>query len=155
MGRFRALHDLSRDESDDTNRRRAGRFLIESLRNSEGEIFDLSQTGARFRTRHRWAVGDVRAVTFEYQTEDTAMHFEVRCVWVRKISWFSRLVGVEFINLSAEDKKKLSTLATRSAKLAWGLRRQANDVSWDQLGALEHAHGAAASGDESAEKDAA
>jgi|GEM_PF-2266140 len=140
MGRFRALHDLTREERDDDNRRRAGRIAIESIRNSEGDVFDLSCTGARIQTRRKWKVGEIHPVVFQSEDDAPALALEARCVWVRKVSMFQRMVGLEFVDLTPEKQKILSGLATRSAKRAWGGgMRHSNDVDWDRLEALERA----------------
>jgi hypothetical protein len=140
MAGLRALHDLGRPDDDDAvNRRRAGRLAIEGVRNSEGEVFDLSCTGARLKTRRRWREGETHDVTFECDGEGRAMMLRARCVWVRKISMFSRMVGVEFVDLTPEQQKTLTDLAMRSAKRAWKGLRKSNDVDWDKLEALERA----------------
>jgi hypothetical protein len=140
MAGFRALHDLGRpDEDDGANRRRAGRLAIEGVRNSEGEVFDLSCTGARIKTRRRWKEGETHNVVFECDGDGRAMMLQARCVWVRKTSMFSRMVGVEFVNLTPEQQKTLTNLAMRSAKRAWKGLRKSNDVDWDKLEALERA----------------
>lgn len=135
MGRFRALHDLCRQDHDDegVNRRRAGRIMIESIRNSAGEVFDLSSTGARFRTRRKWIVGETQAIHFEFETGEEPIRLDARCVWVRQVSMMRRMVGVEFSGVTPTQQRQLAQLATRSAKRAWGQRRQSNDVNWKRL----------------------
>jgi hypothetical protein len=140
MGQFRALHDLTRgDDEGDANRRRAGRIAIEGVRNSEGEVYDLSSTGARIQTRRRWKVGETHPVVFECDAGENALMLQARCVWVRKVSMFRRMVGVEFVDLAPEQQKTLTNLATRSAKRAWCGLRHSNDVDWDKLESLERA----------------
>jgi len=131
MGRFRALHNLRSDDDGD-NRRKGGRVLIDALANSDGIIQDLSSSGAKFTTTNKWTVGDVREITVGLDT-DHPLKVKARCAWVAKAGWRSRNVGVEFIDLTEAEKRRLAQLANCSAKRGWGPKRQSNDVDWERL----------------------
>jgi len=133
MGRFRALHNLRNgDDGDADNRRKGGRVLIDALANSDGIIQDLSSSGARFTTTNKWAVGDVREITVGLNT-DQPLRLKARCAWVKKAGWRSRSVGVEFIDVSDKDKRRLAQIAGSSAKRSWAPSRHAVDVDWERL----------------------
>ncbi len=132
MGRFRALHNLTRGDDSVDNRRRGGRILTDPIRCSAGEVLDLSCTGARFVARTRWRVGEMREMKFALSGGDNAVAVRARCAWEKRKGLFGQVVGVKFEGLTDVQTLELTRLATRAAKRAWG-SGPSSEVDWDRL----------------------
>jgi hypothetical protein len=96
----------------EANKRRPGRMRCERLACGRGQVLDLSQTGARIRTRSWFGPrkGERRRLTF-----DTAMGksvpFTCRVVWVRRLVWTRYELGLEFLDLSDIQRHQLAEMA--------------------------------------------
>ncbi len=133
MGRFRALHDLTRRDDSVDNRRRGGRILIDQIRCSAGKVLDLSSTGARLSTAQNWDKDDANAIEF-IGPDGRKLCVMARCMWVKR-RWFSRrrVVGVRFEGLTDVQQLQLTKIATGCAKRAWGPPRSKDNVDWKKL----------------------
>ena len=134
MGRFRALHALNRREDSVDDRRSAGRILTDPVRCSAGSVLDLSSTGARMLPFNRWKQGEVRRVSFSFNSGDGAVAVQARCAWIRKRGLFGlgQVVGLEFVDVTLPERTALTRIATGSAKRAWA-SHASSDVDWERL----------------------
>ena len=134
MGRFRALHNLTRREDSVDDRRGGGRILTDPVRCNAGSVLDLSCTGARMLPFKRWKQDELRRVSFSLSSGDGAVTVKARCAWVRKRGFFGlgQIVGLQFVEVSEQERLALTRIATTAAKRAWA-SHASSDVDWERL----------------------
>lgn len=95
------------------NARRHGRVQCRLVACSTGEVMDLSASGARLRWDRpfRGHIGD--RIRFEISGVDRPVQVTARIVWARKVGWRRYVMGVEFQNLSPDDRAQLTLVARR------------------------------------------
>ncbi|MCC6681300.1 MAG: PilZ domain-containing protein [Phycisphaeraceae bacterium] len=99
------------NQTDARERRRHGRLLCEDLRCNIGQIRDLSASGMKiFRKGSSIGqVGECLEITIEYMDS----HMTVRAQIIRndKAGFRKRLYGFAFVDLTEEQKARLTALA--------------------------------------------
>lgn len=98
------------DSADSQNARRHGRVLCRDIECSLGDILDLSLSGMRVKTGHRPPkAGQSFGVDVSNGEERVHLHCVAR--WVRKCGFFRHEIGIEFVNLSADQRRTLTAIA--------------------------------------------
>ncbi|VAX39349.1 hypothetical protein MNBD_PLANCTO03-134 [hydrothermal vent metagenome] len=96
----------------DANRRRPGRVVCEKLRCRSGRVVDLSVTGAKLSLRS-WIAprkGKRRTLSFQTLMGETD-RFSCRVMWSRRCGLLRYEVGVEFVDITAQQKAQLTEIA--------------------------------------------
>jgi hypothetical protein len=106
MSRFDPPRSPSSD-LDRTESRRAGRLRCSMLGSNQGEVLDISATGAKLLLRRQPSVkaGD----EFKLELESMGGNISVDCavVWLRLNAEKKFEMGIEFRNLTTENKRRL------------------------------------------------
>lgn len=87
--------------------RRAGRLRCSMLGSNQGEVLDLSATGARVLLRRHPDLKAGDTFTLDIETNAGAVHTPCTCVWIRLNSERKFEMGVEFNNLDPDAKRRL------------------------------------------------
>ena len=92
-------------------RRRHGRVRCDETKCTLGEVLDLSASGVRvlIRGRVRLRVGAVMPMVIEIG-EATAP-VEAAVVWVRRAGWFRHIAGLQFVNVTPQQRARLVQIA--------------------------------------------
>lgn len=94
------------------NNRRSGRFHCELLGSSLGPVLDLSSTGARVRCAHPWGVSDQELLSIKLLGPDNGLlTLQARVVWIKKVGWLAREVGLQFESLTPSLQAAIQELA--------------------------------------------
>ncbi len=96
----------------DANRRRPGRVVCEKLRCRSGRVVDLSVTGAKLRLRSWFAPRKGKRRTLSFQTlMGETDRFSCRVMWSQRCGLLRYEVGVEFVDITAQQKAQLTEIA--------------------------------------------
>ena len=106
----------------DDNRRRHGRLKTEGTLSSLGEVVDISASGMRVIRKGSMPVTEGEAFRIELQIDKQVLPVDVAVRRIRKIGRRKTEFGVEFINLSEEDRMnitRLARIAAQGARALW------------------------------------
>ncbi len=97
------------------NGRRAGRILCEDVMCSLGTGINISASGARVRCSRR---PPARGRKFELGVAwgESSMNVMAVVCWTRKISLFKSEAGVQFLDLTEQQKRLLNEIARSTAQ---------------------------------------
>lgn len=95
--------------SDPGERRDSDRLKTVGVMCNRGKVIDLSTRGMRLQTWRLWKDGQRRIVTV--YDEQSRVTLEAKCVWVRPLGPFRRVVGLCFEHAIPEQERALATLA--------------------------------------------
>ncbi len=101
-----------------SERRNAGRVMVDSLSCSQGKVIDMSVNGMRIYRATRWRPGEIRKIGFPVLAGRT-MTIAGRCHWIRRAGFFKWECGIEFLGLSEEQQQALRHVALTHAKRSW------------------------------------
>jgi hypothetical protein len=91
--------------------RRGGRLLQESLTCSLGVVVDMSVTGAKIRCRLGSRPAEGKKAIVEMSTDSGDVRLQARVVWTRLCGILRWEAGVEFVDVTDEDTRKLTEIA--------------------------------------------
>jgi len=99
------------DDDRPENHRRHGRIRTEELQCCLGNVIDLSASGMRVAGRGRNVVQKDQVV--EMTLRHAEVEFEIKCrvAHVTRAGFRKHVIGLEFIDLSDEDRGRVFTLA--------------------------------------------
>lgn len=104
------------------NRRRHGRLKTEGTESSLGSVVDMSASGMRVHRKGALPVAEGEKFRVDVQIDKEVMAIDVIVRRVRKLGRRKFEFGLEFINLSDEDRGRLARLAriaATSARTMW------------------------------------
>lgn len=104
------------------NRRRHGRLKTEGTESSLGSVMDMSASGMRVHRKGALPVAEGEKFRVDVQIDKEIMAIDVVVRRVRKLGRRKFEFGLEFINLSDEDRTRLGRLAriaATSARAMW------------------------------------
>lgn len=104
---------LVMDERGDGERRRHGRLRCEETSCCVGQVEDLSASGMRVKRRGRpiMEIGDELTIGVHPDAGEPAIKLHARVVWIEKSGFRQHIYGMEFADLSDDQKRQLSELA--------------------------------------------
>ena len=102
------------EEKDDSNRRRAGRFMADRVHTSVGEILDISSTGMRIYSKFL-APAPNKLMEVTIKVHDGQIKVVGQVVWVRTIGLMAREFGFEFYGLDPIARDAVGDLARAAA----------------------------------------
>jgi PilZ domain len=102
------MEDIQSEEQ-----RRHGRLRCEQTRCCVGEVVDISASGMRVKRRGRpiMEVGDALKISIEAEEDGPALTLNARVVWIERCGFRQHVYGMEFGDLSDEQKRGLGGLA--------------------------------------------
>lgn len=105
---------MSESARSSDNRRRHGRVRMQDITCSLGDVLDLSASGLRVRAKVAIPAVGTR---FSVKIGGLDNTFYVSCVvkWSRRVGLMSREAGLEFDELTAEQRRSLNLLARTAA----------------------------------------
>jgi hypothetical protein len=98
-------------DSKELTPRRAGRLPQESLKCSLGEVVNMSATGAKIRCRIGSRPSEGKKASVEMDTESGQIRLQARVVWVRMCGILRWEAGLEFVDVTDEQNKRLTKIA--------------------------------------------
>jgi hypothetical protein len=104
-------HKLDQDQPQD-NRRTGGRVICDSLVSSLGEVLDLSSTGMRVRLERKTELTAGTCIPTSLTLAETRMDLPCRVIWVRKKCFRDGEAGVQFVDLTPEQRMSLARIAS-------------------------------------------
>lgn len=96
------------------NKRRHGRIKCQGVRCNMGDVLDISASGMRVRTRIKPPTSE-RVFAIQIEGVGEPIVVGARCVWVKRVGWFTREVGLVFEAISSESVQGLRRLAQAAA----------------------------------------
>lgn len=113
---FASINASSKKE----NHRSFGRAYADSIDCDRGQALDISRTGMRLQAWRPWSEGERRTVML------SGVHLGVtltaRCVWVRRLSRFKHVMGLEFEGLNDATEIAIRDLMHVAAPSAYCAR---------------------------------
>jgi hypothetical protein len=102
------MKELAGDE-----RRRHGRLRCKQTTCCVGQVIDLSASGMRVKRRGRplLDVGDELQLSIQVNADDISLKVSLRVVRIERSGFRQHFYGMEFIDLTDDQKSQLSTLA--------------------------------------------
>ena len=100
---------LAMPDSDDDERRVAGRFPVDQVRCDQGRILDLSRTGLRLERLGRLPSGRPVPVMISDGETVVAIMCEIR--WERKLGFMKWSYGLQFHGLTEADMRSITRIA--------------------------------------------
>ncbi|MEZ6193225.1 MAG: PilZ domain-containing protein [Phycisphaerales bacterium] len=96
-----------------SDRRRHGRLRCESTRSCIGDVVDISASGMRVQRSGRpvLEVGDEFRITVHPDAGEPVLTLPSRVVWIERKGFRKHIYGIEFAELSDDQKRRLSELA--------------------------------------------
>jgi len=104
------------------NRRRHGRLKTEGTESSMGSVVDMSASGMRVHRKGTLPVHEGEKFRIDVQIDKEIMAIDVMVRRVRKLGRRKFEFGLEFINMSDENRNRLARLAriaATSARAMW------------------------------------
>lgn len=98
-----------RHTTDPSERRDSDRLKTVGVRCNRGVVVDLSTRGMRLRTWRTWKNSQRRLITIF--DEHARVTVEAKCVWVKPLGPFRRVVGLSFEHAVPEQERALAKLA--------------------------------------------
>jgi c-di-GMP-binding flagellar brake protein YcgR len=103
------------DNPGSDERRRYGRLRCENATSCIGKILDISASGMRVLRRGRLLleVGNELSITVHPDPDagEPFLTLPSRVVWIERVGFRKHMYGIEFAELSDEQKRRLSELA--------------------------------------------
>jgi PilZ domain-containing protein len=121
---------LRLDESAAT-RRRHGRVRCGETKCTLGEVLDLSASGVRVLIRGRVRLKRDAVTPMILEMGDRTASVMARVVWVVKAGWFRHTAGLQFVDVTPDQRAKLAQLAQAAGNNEYirdGLDRQARSA---------------------------
>ncbi|MEM9418732.1 MAG: PilZ domain-containing protein [Planctomycetota bacterium] len=109
-------------EAPEHNRRRHGRLKTEGTESSLGSVVDISASGMRIHRKGAIPVQEGEKFRIDVQIDKEIMAIDVIVRRIRKLGRRKFEFGIEFINMSDEDRMRLTRLAriaATSARAMW------------------------------------
>lgn len=109
-------------EDVEDNRRRHGRLKTEGTESSLGSVVDMSASGMRVHRKGALPVAEGEKFRVDVQIDKEIMAVDVVVRRIRKLGRRKFEFGLEFINMSDEDRNRLARLAriaATSARAMW------------------------------------
>ena len=106
----------------DDNRRRHGRLKTEGTLSSLGEVVDISASGMRVVRKGTMPVAEGEMFRIELQIDKQVLPVDVQVRRIRKLGRRKMEFGLEFINLSDENRMnitRLARIAAQGARALW------------------------------------
>lgn len=103
-------------ESRGNERRRNGRVRCDDLTCTLGVVNDLSMSGMRVERRGRKIGAEGEAFAVRMQYGDIGVVLECRIVRVTRTGFRRHSYGLSFVDITAEDQRKLCELARYAAE---------------------------------------
>ncbi len=101
------------EDATDGERRRHGRLRCEETTCCVGQVTDLSASGMRVKRRGSpiMEIGDELQVGVHPDGGEPAITLRARVVWIEKAGFRQHIYGMEFADLSDDQRRKLGELA--------------------------------------------
>lgn len=93
------------------SRRRFGRVRIENLSCSLGTVIDLSAGGMRVITSRISAKKAGETIPVELSSTRHSVRILAEVMWGKRIGFRKHIVGLRFLNVSDEDRRRIGTIA--------------------------------------------
>jgi len=103
------------DQSPALTRRRHGRVRCGDTRCTLGEVLDLSASGVRVLVRGRVRLKKDSVTPMLLEMGDNVVPVKARVVWISRAGWFRHTAGLQFVDVTPEQRAKLIQLA----QVAW------------------------------------
>ena len=137
LNKFAALASLG-DSSNKKNNRSFGRARAEAVDCNRGQVLDISRTGMRLQAWRPWGEGDRRTVML------TGMHvgatLTAKCVWVKRVSRFKHVMGLEFEGLNETTEsviRELMHVAAPNVHDGWSSHKTELDSIVDDMKTID------------------
>ena len=137
LNKFMALASLG-ESSKKENHRTFGRARADAVDCDRGQVLDISRTGMRLQSWRSWAKGDRRTIML------TGTHLGVtltaKCVWVKRLSRFKHVMGLEFEGLNGTSEaviKELMHVAAPNVHDGWSSHKTEVDTIMDDMKTID------------------
>lgn len=119
FNKFQALASIC-DPSRKENKRTFGRANADAVDCDRGQVLDISRTGLRLQAWRPWADGERRTIMLT--GVNVGVSLTAKCVWVKKVSTFKHMMGLEFEGLNEATEmviRELMHVAAPNVHNAW------------------------------------
>ena len=137
LNKFTALASIGSSSKGD-NHRAFGRARADAVDCDRGQVIDLSRNGMRLNAWRPWVEGERRTLML------TGMHVGVtltaKCVWVKRVSRFKHMMGLEFEGLNETTQavvKELMHVAAPSVHDGWSSHKTEVDSIMDDMKSID------------------
>ena len=122
---------LRLDEQAAASRRRHGRVRCDETKCTLGEVLDLSASGVRVLIRGRVRLKKDSVTPMLLEIGDAVAPVKAKVVWISREGWFRHTAGLQFVDLTPEQKAKVAQIAQAASNNEYirdGLDRQARSA---------------------------
>lgn len=119
------------DEKAAASRRRHGRVRCDQTKCTLGEVLDLSASGVRVLIRGRVRLKKDSVTPMLLEVGEAVAPVKARVVWVSKAGWFRHTAGLQFVDLTPEQRARLAQIAQAASNNEYirdGIDRQARSA---------------------------
>lgn len=111
--RFPRNPKMTMETEASSDRRRHGRLRCESTRSCIGSVVDISASGMRVLRSGRpiMEVGNQFRITVHPDDGEPVLTLPSRVVWIERKGFRKHIYGIEFVELSDDQKRRLGELA--------------------------------------------